>query len=218
MISVNISTIKQYFWYYDNFNKKNILGGQSILPILKIKDKYYVFNNKYTKMFDEFVLRSFVTYDKQYSYLAISDEISETEIKEKFSTYSCIFIHVDETLRWSVIKNSIFDGNVFYDEMTSDLNTVLFQPCIKKRISSEKISHMLHPSDESIHSLIALVRTPSPPSDQVYDVSHVDQSYVETQTQLYNKVMGDEVEVHSGVEIPFFENEFVFVEVNHADL
>lgn len=141
MISVNISTIKQYFWYYDNFNKTYKIGDKYILPVLKMKEKYYVFHNKSASLFDELTLSSkqFVTYDKQYSYKAIDETTTTEDIILEFGEFICVFIMVDDNLKWTIEKNTLLVGNSFYEQSIADDDLIQFNFVIKKKQSKEVI-------------------------------------------------------------------------------
>lgn len=147
MISVNISTIKQYFWYYDNFNKTHKIGDKRILPILKIKEKYYIFHNVLNAFFDEFLLTSkhFIPYDKQYSYKVINDTITTSTIIEEFSDNICVFIRVDDNLKWTIDKTEQLKGNIFYEQSIADANLIHFNFSIKKKPSKESVCQIQQP-------------------------------------------------------------------------
>lgn len=145
MISVNISTIKQYFWYFDNFNKFNKNEDKHVLPVLKIKEKYYIFNDVKTPIFNENILmeKHFVPYDKQYSYKVIDDELSFDNIIREFENFICVFITVDDALKWTINKNELLNCNKFYIQSMADNELIQFNFTIKKKISKEVLNYKL---------------------------------------------------------------------------
>lgn len=141
MISVNISTIKQYFWYFDNFNKTYKIGDLYILPVLKMKEKYYIFHNKDFSLFDELTLneKNFVPYDKQYSYKVIDEITPEKTTVTEFENHVCVFITVDDALKWTIEKNGLLNGNAFYEKSIADNDLIQFNFVMKKKVSKESI-------------------------------------------------------------------------------
>lgn len=141
MINLNISTIKQYFWYYNNFNKSCKPENKCILPILKIKDKYYIFHDNNLEFLNEsqpglkyFVTydkQNFLIYDKQYLYKVIDTTIKE-DILLEFNEYICVFIFVDDNLKWTIQKNTALEENIFYKQIVDNKNLIQFNFVVKK--------------------------------------------------------------------------------------
>jgi hypothetical protein len=207
MISVNISTIKQYFWYFDNFNKTYKIGHKYILPILKVKDKYYVFHNKKLPLFDELTLCSmkFVTYDKQYSYKVIDELTKEEDIILEFNDYICVFITVDDNLKWTIQKSHLLSGNEFYEQSLKDEEMIVFNFVIKKKPSKEIFSSSCTSSSTSISPIDELVRPLSPECSAQQILQEVTNNYV-----------GDCVDTYSGIPDPFWDD-VVLVDRNPLD-
>jgi hypothetical protein len=167
MISVNISTIKQYFWYYDNFNKNIILDhdGKQILPILKVKHRCYIFSDKNKLTFGE-LQKNFVTYDKIYTYMVIeADENIQSAIETMFEMFVCVFIDVDENSIWEIEKNELLEGNKFYRQMIKNNENITFVFPKKKQISATKIN-LLASNSNSV-----LVELPIQHVPEIFNIS-----------------------------------------------
>jgi hypothetical protein len=248
MISVNISTIKQYFWYYDNFNKNINLdhGGKRFLPILKVNHICYIFSDKTKLTFDN-LQKNFVTYDKIYTYMVIdANQNIQCDIETIFKMFQCVFIDVNENLIWSIIKNDILIGNKFYEQMIKNNENISFTFPKKKQISGTKINlldsitylgelpsqHLQDPVN-IIEDPVNIIEDPvniiEDPVNIIEDLEHLETlKHALDSFQIFDKYIErpksrqlielNSVEFESGIPDPFFDDFVIIDDPNSADL
>jgi hypothetical protein len=154
-------------------------GEFHILPVLKMKENYYIFHNKSSLLFNEFTLskKNFVPYDKQYSYKAIDECVLEETIVTEFEPYVCVFIIVDDSLKWTIKKNTLLTGNIFYERSMMDNDLIQFNFVTKKKVNKELIYNSLtrHKHHSSHNNIITSVELSVEPCEinEIIEVNEI---------------------------------------------